>query len=92
MSSFFPPTFNRTDDKAHHALRKALKASDHAQVETTLIKLRRALTDADQMLLVGVQARRRAFVLENAIKEALELATAGAELCVILATIREALS
>ncbi len=92
MSSYWSPKLKSPAEPTHRVIRQALKATDQAQVETTLTRLRRAIADADQMLVSGVQARRRVFMLESAIREALELAVNGAELCVILATIREALS
>jgi hypothetical protein len=92
VPSYWNPKLNHPNDTSHRAVRNALKASDQAHVETRLTNLRRAIQDADHMLVEGIRARRRQFLLENAIREALALAAAGAELCVILATIREALS
>ena len=89
MPTYWNPNLDPSRSSKHRA---ALKASDQAHVEVQLTTLRRAIADADHMLVEGIRARRRQFLLENAIREALALAAAGAELCVILATIREALS
>ena len=87
MSTYWNPRINSSPQAKRRAA-----SSDQAHVETKLTTLRRAIADADHMLVEGIRARRRQFLLENAIREALALAAAGAELCVILATIREALS
>jgi hypothetical protein len=67
-------------------------ARDQVQVESALTRLRQAMGSVDDLLLAGVQARRRVLVLESTIREALDLAVHGAEWCTVLAHLREALS